>query len=44
MVIGESKRLILRTLEDQDIDSVMLFWGNPDEAELIYHFSKTAGV
>lgn len=30
MIIGESKRLILRTLEEQDTDSLMLFWGNPD--------------
>lgn len=30
MKIGESQRLILRTLEDQDINSMMDFWGNPE--------------
>lgn len=30
MIIGESQRLILRILEDQDINSLMLFWGNPE--------------
>lgn len=30
MKIGESQRLILRTLEDQDINSFMHFWGNPE--------------
>lgn len=30
MIIGESKRLILRTFEEDDIDDVMEFWGNPE--------------
>lgn len=37
MIILETERLILRTLETDDLDSVMTFWG---DAELMYHFAK----
>lgn len=30
MIVSKSERLILRTFEEDDIDDVMEFWGNPE--------------